>query len=64
MLANMHDMPVIEPSFDDEHLKNIIQYYSLNPSDMEKEVHSYAVKLLDNNKVYEAWQVLLTAANV
>jgi flavin reductase (DIM6/NTAB) family NADH-FMN oxidoreductase RutF len=58
-LANVHEMPVIEPSFDDSHLKNIIQYYSLNPADMEKELHRYAATLLDENKVYEAWQVLL-----
>jgi flavin reductase (DIM6/NTAB) family NADH-FMN oxidoreductase RutF len=58
-LANIHDLPVIEPSFDDAHLKQIIQYYSINPDDMEKELHSYAKKLLDAGKVKEAWQVLL-----
>jgi flavin reductase (DIM6/NTAB) family NADH-FMN oxidoreductase RutF len=58
-LANVHEMPVIEPSFDDPHLKNIIQYYSVNPDDMEKELHTYAKKLLDEHKVKEAWQVLL-----
>jgi len=64
MLANVHEMPVIQPSFDDDHLKNIFQYYSLNPADMEREVHSYAAKLLDQAKVYEAWQVLLAAENI
>ena len=59
-LANVREMPVIEPSFDDTHLKNIIQYYNLNPDDMEKELHSYAKKLLAEGKVREAWQVLLT----
>jgi flavin reductase (DIM6/NTAB) family NADH-FMN oxidoreductase RutF len=58
-LANVHEMPVIEPSFDDAHLKNIIQYYSVNPDDMERELHTYAKKLLEENKVKEAWQVLL-----
>ena len=58
-LANVREMPVIEPSFDDIHLKNIIQYYSLNPDDMEKELHAYAKKLLAEGKVREAWQVLL-----
>jgi flavin reductase (DIM6/NTAB) family NADH-FMN oxidoreductase RutF len=58
-LANVNEMPVIEPSFDDTHLKNIIQYYSINPDEMERELHSYAKKLLDENKVKEAWQVLL-----
>jgi hypothetical protein len=61
-LANVKEMPVIEPSFDDPHLKNIIQYYSVNPEDMEKELHSYAKKLLEEHKVKEAWQVLLANA--
>jgi len=61
-LANVREMPVIEPSFDDTHLKNIIQYYSLNPDDMEKELHAYAKKLLAEGKVKEAWQVLLAGA--
>ena len=59
-LANVHHMPVIEPSFEDDHLKNIVQYYSLNPTDMEKELHTYAMKLLDEGKVAAAWQVLLS----
>lgn len=63
MLANVHEMPVVQTSFDDDHLKNIFQYYSINPTDMEREVHSYAAKLLDENKVQEAWQVLLAAEN-
>lgn len=58
-LANVHEMPVIDPSFDDAHLKQIIQYYSINPDEMEKELHSYAKKLLDTGKVKEAWQVIL-----
>jgi flavin reductase (DIM6/NTAB) family NADH-FMN oxidoreductase RutF len=58
-LANVKEMPVIEPSFDDPHLKNIIQYYSISPDEMEKELQRYAKKLLDENKVREAWQVLL-----
>jgi flavin reductase (DIM6/NTAB) family NADH-FMN oxidoreductase RutF len=62
-LANVHEMPVVQPSFDDEHLKNIVQYYSVNPAEMEKEVHSYASKLLKEGKVDEAWQVLLSVEN-
>ena len=61
-LANVREMPVIEPSFDDTHLKNIIQYYSMNPDEMEKELHAYAKKLLAEGKVREAWQVLLADA--
>jgi flavin reductase (DIM6/NTAB) family NADH-FMN oxidoreductase RutF len=58
-LANVHEYPVIDPSFDDDHLKQITQYYSISPDEMEKELHSYAKKLLDQGKVNEAWQVLL-----
>jgi flavin reductase (DIM6/NTAB) family NADH-FMN oxidoreductase RutF len=58
-LANVREMPIIEPSFDDTHLKNIIQYYSMSPDEMEKELHTYAKKLLAEGKVKEAWQVLL-----
>lgn len=61
-LANVHDMPVIEPSFDDAHLKQIIQYYSINPDEMEKELHQYAKKLLETGKITEAWQVLLASS--
>ncbi|HEY6503650.1 MAG TPA: flavin reductase family protein [Chitinophagaceae bacterium] len=60
-LANVNEQPVIEPSFDDTHLKEIIQYYSINPEDMEKELHNYAKKLLEKGMVKEAWQVLLAA---
>jgi hypothetical protein len=61
-LANVHEMPFINPSFDDTHLKQIIQYYSINPEEMERELHSYAKKLLDAGKVEDAWQVLLAGA--
>lgn len=60
-LANVHALPVVDASFEDEHLKNIVQYFSINPADMEKELHQYARRLLDENKVTEAWQVLLSA---
>ncbi|HKB45499.1 MAG TPA: hypothetical protein VKC90_13960, partial [Chitinophagaceae bacterium] len=61
-LANVHEMPVIDPSYDDSHLKQIILYFSINPDDMEKELHTYAKKLLDEGKVKEAWQVLLSGS--
>lgn len=63
LLANVHELPVVQPSFDDEHLKQIVQYYSVNPTEMEAEVHRYAAKLLDAGKVQEAWQVLLATEN-
>ena len=62
-LANVNEMPVIEASYEDEHLKNIIQYYSINPADLEKEIHLHAAKLLDQGKVHDAWQVLLADAS-
>ena len=61
-LANIHDLPVINPSFDDAHLKQIIQYYSISPEEMEKELHLYAQKLLTAGRVNEAWQVLLAGS--
>lgn len=63
-LANVHEMPVVEPSFEDEKLKNIFQYYSVSPAEMEKEIHLYAKQLLDKGNVSAAWQVLLAADNV
>jgi flavin reductase (DIM6/NTAB) family NADH-FMN oxidoreductase RutF len=58
-LGNVYELPMIDPAFDDDTLKNIFQYYSVNPEEMEKELHLYAKQLLDNGKVAEAWQVLL-----
>jgi flavin reductase (DIM6/NTAB) family NADH-FMN oxidoreductase RutF len=58
-LANVNVIPTINPSFDDDTLKKIIQYYSINPTEMEAELHLYAKKLLANNNVQAAWQVLL-----
>ena len=58
-LANVNEMPFINTSFHDDKLKNIIQYYSINPEDMERELHSYAKELLQQDKVEDAWQILL-----
>jgi flavin reductase (DIM6/NTAB) family NADH-FMN oxidoreductase RutF len=58
-LANVHEMPFVDPTFNDDKLKNIIQYFSINPDEMDKELHRYAKELLDTGKVNEAWQVLL-----
>lgn len=58
-LASVHEMPVINPAFDDEKLTSIFQYYSTDPEEMEKELHLYAAELLLKGKVDEAWQVLL-----
>lgn len=58
-LANMQELPVIDPAYNDDHLKQIIQYYNLNPDEMEKELQLYAKKLLETGRLREAWQVLL-----
>jgi len=58
-LANVHELPVIDPAYEDDRLKNIFQYYSVSPEEMEKELHVYAKQLLKEGKVAAAWQVLL-----
>ena len=58
-LANVNEMPFVDATFNDDKLKNIIQYFSINPDEMEKELHAYAKELLNTGKVQEAWQVLL-----
>ena len=58
-LANVHDLPAIDPAFENDELKQIVLYYSLNPIEMETETHRLAAKLLDSGNVHAAWQVLL-----
>lgn len=58
-LANVNELPVVDPTFEDGKLKEIFQYYSVNPTEMEQELHRYARELLQNNNVTAAWQVLL-----
>ncbi len=60
LLGNSPELPVVDPVFADDRLKNIFQYYAINPEEMEKELHHYAKELLDAGKTKEAWQVLLT----
>lgn len=61
-LANINEYPKIDPSFEDERLKQIVQYYAVNPEEMDKELHRYAVDLLNKNRVKDAWQVLLAGS--
>ena len=58
-LANVNEMPFVDPTFDDDKLKQIIQYYAINPEELDKELHRYAKELLEAGKVKEAWQILL-----
>lgn len=57
-LGNMHQLPEVDPSFNDPHVRQIFQYYSLNPEEMEREIHQYAAQLLDEGRVEDAWQCL------
>lgn len=58
-LANVKEIPAVDPAYHDVKLRNIIQYYAINPNDMDIELHRYASELLEVGKVNEAWQVLL-----
>jgi flavin reductase (DIM6/NTAB) family NADH-FMN oxidoreductase RutF len=62
-LANVHELPTVDPAFEDNQLKNIIQYFSITPDEMEKELHKHAASLLNSGNVAAAWQVLLAAEN-
>lgn len=59
MLGNVHEMPEINASFSDDRVKNIFQYYSVSPAEMETELHKYAAELLNAGNIDKAWQVLL-----
>ena len=59
MLGNVHEMPDIDASFTDDRVKNIFQYYSVSPAEMETELHKYAAELLNAGHVEKAWQGLL-----
>ena len=63
-LANVEAVPNINPRFRNEKLQQIFQYYATDPIEMEKEIQWYAKELLDDNKIDEAWQVLLANASV
>ncbi|MEJ7737838.1 MAG: flavin reductase family protein [Chitinophagaceae bacterium] len=58
-LANVIEIPVIDPAFYDTRLTHILHYYSINPQEMETELHQYARELLQQGKTRDAWQVLL-----
>jgi flavin reductase (DIM6/NTAB) family NADH-FMN oxidoreductase RutF len=62
-LANVHQIPVVNPAYTDDTLKNIVQYFGLNPTEMEAELHTHAAQLLNQGKTAEAWQVLLAGEN-
>jgi flavin reductase (DIM6/NTAB) family NADH-FMN oxidoreductase RutF len=59
-LANVHDMPIVDPAFENDALKQIVQYYNLDPKEMEEETHRLATKFLNEGNVNDAWQILLS----
>jgi hypothetical protein len=59
LLASVAQLPDIDPGFYDDRVKNIFQYYSINPEELEKELQLYANELLDKGNILNAWQVLL-----
>jgi exosome complex RNA-binding protein Rrp42 (RNase PH superfamily) len=61
LLSSVDAVPVVDPSFEDDKLKNIFQYYSITPDQMDVEVQKYASELLQQQRIQEAWQVLLLA---
>ena len=58
-LANVNELPIINPAFENETLKQILQYFNLDPKEMETETHKLAASLLNADDTYSAWQVLL-----
>ncbi|MFM8592341.1 MAG: flavin reductase family protein [Sphingomonadales bacterium] len=60
-LANCTRIPDVDPAYEDAHLKQIIQYFSINPEEMEKELHRYAKERLHQGDVQAAWQILLAS---
>jgi len=55
-LANVQKIPNVDPDFNNEYLKGISSDLTAN---YENQLHYYVTTLLDDNKVNEAWQVLL-----
>ena len=62
LLISVEESPFVDPAYYDERLKNIFQYYSINPEEMEKELQLYARELLGNGNINAAWQVLLSVS--
>ncbi|MCE2833052.1 MAG: flavin reductase family protein [Chitinophagaceae bacterium] len=60
-LANVTSIPDAIPSFDDPHVRQIVQYFSNNPEEMEIELHKHAARLVNEGHIADAWQVLLHA---
>jgi flavin reductase (DIM6/NTAB) family NADH-FMN oxidoreductase RutF len=58
-LANVEEIPSIDSSFSNDITANLLKSMGSEKNDVTNKVHAYAAKLLEINKVNEAWQVLL-----
>ena len=63
-LANVTMIPDTVSSYDDPHVRQIVQYFSNNPEEMEIELHKHAATLINEGHIQEAWQVLLYATAI
>jgi flavin reductase (DIM6/NTAB) family NADH-FMN oxidoreductase RutF len=60
MLANVQQIPLTDIVFLEKHLENLQAVPGANAKEIEIKKHQYAAKLLDENNVNEAWQVLIS----
>ena len=58
-LANVHALPLTDISFNDDYVNKIMEQHRNKTNEVESELHRYAAKLLNENRLGEAWQVLL-----
>jgi hypothetical protein len=63
-LANVTRIPDTIASFEDAHVRQIVQYFSNNPEEMEIELHKHAGKMINEGRIGDAWQVLLYATAI
>ncbi|GEO08236.1 flavin reductase family protein [Segetibacter aerophilus] len=60
MLANVQRVPSPDLAFSNKHLENLDTKSDEDQPNYEVKKHQYAARLLDENKVDEAWQVLIS----
>jgi flavin reductase (DIM6/NTAB) family NADH-FMN oxidoreductase RutF len=60
MLANVPQIPKAEPTYSDPCLPILHQNNVQSPEDPEIKKHRYAAQLLEQNRVSDAWQVLIS----
>jgi flavin reductase (DIM6/NTAB) family NADH-FMN oxidoreductase RutF len=59
MLANVQQIPSPDTAFSDTHLENLYTDLPVDSAELKIKKHQYAAGLLDENKIDEAWQVLI-----